>query len=364
MEKTLNLSMRPQSFDDFIGQPEKVEAIKHQIESGKLPVAWLFCGPFGCGKTTLAYIVARAVQGWEFPADMEPDVREINAANMTGIDDMRALVKQAEFLPMMGKYRVIILDEAHKLSKPAQELLLKEFERTKSPTAWIICTSDPEKLIDGIKAGRTFTVKLDKMDEPSIRSLVARAVEKEKYTGDPTEFIAEVLRARVASPRVIVMAFTMYTAGMPAKDAIAANSFSVTPELFELAFAVAFGDWERDTTLPWAGNKQIVAVGAQLKALDDKLKKKTTGAAKTEEEDVSEEDLASKADIANSLRLLVAAFLKNRVLKGGAKAVPACEALVILAGAVPPSAFGMEWPCTLGALYRVNKKLFAPMNAR
>ena len=117
---TLNLTMRPGEFDDVIGLENEVAALRAKLDTGDIPRAMLFHGPFGCGKTTLALIAAKYIQGWDFAGN--PVVQEINAANITGIDAMRELAYKAASFPMVGKYGVIILDEAHKLSKAAQEL--------------------------------------------------------------------------------------------------------------------------------------------------------------------------------------------------------------------------------------------------
>lgn len=367
--RTLNISMRPRSFEEVIGLEEQIAAIKAVIDSGTLPPAWILSGPFGCGKSTLSYIISRAVQGWDFPADMKPDVREVNAADVTGVDAMREMIKQAEYLPFTGRYRVIILDEAHKLSKAAQEPLLKEFEKPNSPTIWIIATTDPDKLIEGIRAGRCFTVKVTPMDEAQRRALVERAAQKVDYTGDIEAFLKEVTRAQVVSPRKILMAFQQFVSGMPLQQAVGSMSADVSPEFHDIAFAVIFGQWDKDVQIPWMGNKTVIAAGTQLKELDEKLKKKPKATADTDESDggLDDEDLQGKPEVARALRGIVGAFLKGILLpkvqkgkvtfKAADKLQRAYEAMHILANLVPPGNYELEWSGTIAALYRVNQKL-------
>lgn len=367
--RTLNITLRPRSFEEVIGLEEQIATIKAKIDSGALPPAWILSGPFGCGKSTLAYIIARAVQGWDFPPDAKPDMREINAADMTGVDDMRALIKQTEYLPYIGRYRVILLDEAHKLSKAAQEPLLKEFEKPNSPTIWIIATTDPDKLIEGIRAGRCFTVKVTPMDEAQRRALIERAAKHVEFTGDIESFLAEIKRAQVTSPRKILMAFDQYISGMPLTQAVGAMTADVPVEFHDIAFATVFAQWDKDTVIPWMGNKTVKAVGTLLKELDDKLKKKGKPSADTEESEsaLDDEDLQGKPEVARALRGIVGAFLKGMLLpkaqkgkyvfKSPDKLQRAYEAMHVLANVVPPGSYELEWSGTIAALYRVNQKL-------
>lgn len=371
--ETLNITMRPKEFGEVIGLENEVAAIRNKIDSGGIPRVFLLKGPFGCGKTTLAYVIARYVQGWEFTGT--PQVQEINAANISGIDAMRKLVDTAGSFPMVGKYGIIILDEAHKLSKPAQELLLKEFEVPNSPTVWIVCTTDPEKLIEGIRAGRCFTLTVRGMGETERATLIARAAKEVGHEGDVSDFVTAVTKAKIVSPRQILMAFEAYHNGIPASDAVSAMRWESLPEYFEIAMGVVFGQWDSGYSLPWIKEKetgkpkQHKSVAEQLKALEDRLKKKPkpeetapVAAGETtadEPEPVEEEDIQGKPDAARALRAIVAASLKNAVYKGGVKGQRAADALFILSHCTSPNPFdaGMEFAATVGGLYRVNQKV-------
>lgn len=365
--QTLTITMRPKTFDEVVGLESQVSAIKNKIAEG-VPRAFALFGPFGCGKTTLAYIIAKAVQGWDFAGS--PQVQFINAAKVTGIDAMRELVDSAGCYPMVGKYNVIILDEAHKLSKPAQESLLAEFECENSPTVWVLCSTDPQKLITGLRAGRCFTQTVAPLTEENLRKLVARGQETLKHTGEVETFIRAALKAQIGSPRKVLMAFEAFHAGDNADTAVGSQTVADLPEYNDIAFAVVFGNWSKETTLQWMAGKTIRPVSLMLKELDDKLKKKSDPTEDTDEADgvIDEEDLMTKPEVATAIRGIVGAYLKGQMLptiakgkqpkyKDEGKVQKAYEAMHILANTVPATAPELIWSGTIAALFRINQKL-------
>lgn len=368
MATNLTLDMRPRNLEEVIGLEPQVAALKKILAESGRPKPFLLTGHFGCGKTTLAYIIAREVQGWEFTGT--PVVTEINAAHIRGIAGMREMADNAGNYPMTGKYQVIILDEAHQLTKDAQQVLLKEFERKDTPTVWIIATTNPEKLNEGVRDRCQAMPPLTPMGDADRAKLVARAVEYTAYAGDVKPLLEALAKAKVGSPRKILKAFEGLTNGLTAPQAVAAGAWDNLPEFFEIAMGVVFGQWDKGFTLPWIQEKgqpkQFKSVADQLKALDDQLKKKPKEEAAPapapegeSEEPVEEEDLQGRPEVARALRAIVAASLKNQVYKGGTKAAKASEALFILSHCTSPNPFdaGMEWAATIGGLYRVNQKL-------
>jgi len=224
MRRTMSLELRPRSFEDMIGNEEAVRTIREALAKGTVPVAFMFIGPFGTGKTTLARIIAREVQGFDFPADMEPEIVEVNAANETGVDFTRVLAEAAGYRPLYGKYKVIILDEAHKLTNSAQNVLLKEWEKENSATVWIVCSTESKKILKGLK-DRALTVPLlpaTPADRDKLLDRAANYVSEQGYpvaAEDLAAFKKAAAEAGLNSPRDILMSFERFTNGMSPEKA-------------------------------------------------------------------------------------------------------------------------------------------------
>lgn len=137
----LALKYRPQSFDDVVAQAEVVEILKYQVESKQTKNSYLFVGASGCGKTTLARILAHELNG----GHGEP--YEIDAASNTGVDNVRKIIDQASFKSINSEYKVFIIDECHMLSQGAWNALLKLLEEPPAHAVFILCTTDPQKII-------------------------------------------------------------------------------------------------------------------------------------------------------------------------------------------------------------------------
>ena len=358
--RTLSISLRPSKFDEVIGLEKQIATLRASLENDHVPVAVLLVGGFGTGKTTLSRIFAREVQGFDFEYEETAfnsfNYWEINAANLTGVDDMRQLVVKAETTPFTGRYLVVALDEAQQLTKAAQQLLLKETEKGASTTIWVFCTTDPEKILPALRS-RCLTVELTGMDNAQRTALVARAAAFYEHAADTSDLLQSLSNRRVASPRSILMAFEAYHNGMPAEEAVDSVSNATKPEFHEIAFSVRFGKWGTDTRLPWTPPKTAKSVQSLLKELDAKLTKEAKKERSENELSEGEEDVSSRPETARALRNVIAAYLKGMVLKDGSD--KAADALNILAHCVSPNAFdaGLEYPATVAGIYRVCKKL-------
>ncbi len=158
---------RPQSFADVIGQEHVTVTIANEIKSGHVAHAYLFSGPRGCGKTTTARIIAKAVNCLNRkPDEAEPcnkcancleiqsgraiDLIEIDAASHRGIDDIRELREGIKFAPTKLKYKVFIIDECHQLSKDAANALLKTLEEPPAHAIFILATTELHKILPTI----------------------------------------------------------------------------------------------------------------------------------------------------------------------------------------------------------------------
>ena len=358
----LAMTMRPRDFDAVIGLEKPIALIKTKIDSGEIPRAILIRGPYGTGKTTLAHIIARYVQGPFFEG--QPEIHEVNAANYRKIENMRVLSEEATKYPMPPSiYRVIILDECHKLTGDSQDILLKELEVPRSSTIWILGTTDPEKLNQGVR-DRCFPLETEPMNAASRHTLIQRAVENTHYSDldEVKKFEALITKFGVESPRRILGAFELMKNGLDAETACTSISVSITPEYNDIAFSAVFGNWFRDTVL-W-GKVPVRATGALLRDLEDKL----TCASKKEDNDEdqrTDEEGGSKTDAAHALRGILAAYLKGRclpkALKDGKYKFPtpqeserARKAMQVLGNTPPPEAFEMLWSGTIIAICSVN----------
>lgn len=152
---------RPRKFEDVIGQSHIVTTLKNSIKRGRIAHAYLFSGPRGVGKTSISRILAKAVNCAEGVQE-EPcnvcksctaidaggfvDVIEIDAASNRGIDEIRELRETVRYLPMEGRYKVYIIDEAHMLTEPAFNALLKTLEEPPGHNIFILATTESQKI--------------------------------------------------------------------------------------------------------------------------------------------------------------------------------------------------------------------------
>ena len=165
--KILALKYRPQNFDDLIGQKTIAETIINSIKNNKTPNAYLFTGIRGVGKTTLARIVAKALNCKKKNANNlnqnlsknctcetcegisnsnHIDVLEMDAASKTGVDDVRDLIEFSKYGPTSAKYKIFIIDEVHMLSKQAFNALLKTLEEPPEYLKFIFATTEIKKI--------------------------------------------------------------------------------------------------------------------------------------------------------------------------------------------------------------------------
>ena len=155
---------RSTTFDEVVGQEYVVKSIRNAVRSDKIGHAYLFCGPRGTGKTTMARLLAKSVNcenRAEAPCGhcenciasangTHPDIIEINAANETHVENIRELIERARLAPMQGKYKIYIVDEVHQLSSAASSALLKTLEEPPENVIFVLATTDPQKLLPTI----------------------------------------------------------------------------------------------------------------------------------------------------------------------------------------------------------------------
>jgi len=170
---SLYLKYRPQQFSQIKGNGALVSALESILEKPeKMPHSYLISGPTGCGKTTIGRIIKNRLE------IADTDYTEINSSDFRGIDTIREIIKNIQYLPMNSKYRIYLLDECHKLSNDAQNALLKALEDTPAHIIFILCTTDPDKLIKAI-IGRCIHFPVQQLNEREMKALLKSVAKKE-----------------------------------------------------------------------------------------------------------------------------------------------------------------------------------------
>ena len=145
--KTLYRKYRPLRLEDVVGQEQVTVPLENALKNGKVGHAYLFTGPRGCGKTSVARILAHQVNGFEYTLEDEyVDIIEIDGASNRGIDNIRELREKAAIAPTEGKYKIYIIDEVHMLTKEAFNALLKTLEEPPEHVIFIMATTDAYKV--------------------------------------------------------------------------------------------------------------------------------------------------------------------------------------------------------------------------
>lgn len=250
-KKTLSLDLRPQTFRQMFGQASVCRAVTKQMVD-RPPTAWMFCGETGSGKTTIARIVALSLQcahkKFGYPClecrkrQREFCIEEVNTGEHNTVDDIKDIVATSVYSPIgKSRYRVFILDEAQRISTQAQTILLKYFEDAPASTVWIICTTEPEKILASLR-GRCIIHQMRSLKGRTAEEFIAWAYKKSGATGADISAFTEIVHTySVTSPRNILMALEKVIAGIDPDKAVASLYSDVDTR--RVCQALVKGNW-------------------------------------------------------------------------------------------------------------------------
>lgn len=168
---SFNIEYRPKSFDEIIGNKDIINSLISLLNQETQSHVYLFHGNTGCGKTTFARILSKELGSSEY------DTIEINAANNRGIDTARDIITQMMYKPLQGEKKVYILDEIHQATKDFSHAMLKALEDAPSHVYFILCTTEPEKLLKTIK-NRCSIFHVRKLSSKGIIRLLSNVLKK------------------------------------------------------------------------------------------------------------------------------------------------------------------------------------------
>ena len=190
--KALYRTYRPSTFEEVAGQEHIVKTLKNALATGKLAHAYLFAGPRGTGKTTMAKLLAKALNCDEgighqcnecknckaIIEGTHPDVLELDAASNNGVDEIRELIDKVKYGTILGRYKVYIIDEVHMLSTGAFNALLKTLEEPPEHVIFILATTEPHKILPTILS-RCQRYDFTKLSDKDIKNRLKSVLEQE-----------------------------------------------------------------------------------------------------------------------------------------------------------------------------------------
>ena len=205
--KALYRTYRPQTFEEVAGQEHIVRTLKNALATGKIAHAYLFAGPRGTGKTTMAKLFAKALNcehglGCQcneckncvaITEGSHPDVLELDAASNNGVDEIRELIDKVKYGTILGKYKVYIIDEVHMLSTGAFNALLKTLEEPPEHVIFILATTEPHKILPTILS-RCQRYDFNKVSEKDIKERLRAVLQNEgvEYNEEAVELVVQL----------------------------------------------------------------------------------------------------------------------------------------------------------------------------
>ena len=264
MPHVLSRGLRPRTLSGLYGQQKLAASIREHMKT-RPPQAWLFHGGTGTGKTTVARILAVSFQCthqqlWGDPckacwaARNSFAIHEINASEASGVEEMGKVASMSRVRPIDSPKRVFILDEFQRATSAAQNLLLKPMEEPPPTTIWIVCTTDPQKILATLRR-RCTTYQLKSLGFDGSEKFLKRSADLAKITKPLTPLYEQIHLAGIFSPALLLQALEKFAAGSTAEEAVSGADGSGTNSL-AICKAVTSGDWRTLKTSLMAANPE------------------------------------------------------------------------------------------------------------
>lgn len=259
--KALYRTYRPQTFEEVAGQKHIIRTLRNALANNKIAHAYLFCGPRGTGKTTMAKLFAKALnceQGIghqcnecsnckEIIEGSHPDVIEIDAASNNGVEQVRDLIDKVNYLPLKGKYKVYIIDEVHMMTANAFNALLKTLEEPPAHVIFILATTEPHNIIPTILS-RCQRYDFTKVSDADIEERMMTILEKEgvQYDKDAVRAIISLADGGMRDALSILDQILAYSNNtLSVQDVYSIFGLISTKEKIELIKDINSGDVSR-----------------------------------------------------------------------------------------------------------------------
>ncbi len=259
--KALYLKYRPQTFEEVAGQSVIVRTLKNALANDKLAHAYLFAGPRGTGKTSMARLLAKALNCEEgvghqcnhcsncssISDGSHPDVVEIDAASNNGVDQVRDLIEKVTYAPLKGRYKVYIIDEVHMMTDAAFNALLKTIEEPPEDVIFILCTTEPYKVLPTILS-RCQRFDFGKIPEDDMEKKLIEILQNENATYE-TKALRLVMKLADGGMRdalsILDQVLAFSSSSLKEEDVLAIYGLASDDEKIDLLLSLRDGDVAR-----------------------------------------------------------------------------------------------------------------------